>query len=757
MELREFAEQILFATTLEEKLRCPEIITDARPGSPLLTPDAPGRPPELRFKPHGAGQVDVPGVHRLEQERERGRLLHFFGNHELLATELMALALLRFPEAPAAFRRGVLQTLKDEQIHTRLYIERMEECGIQFGEIPVSGYFWRSVSTMENPMDYVAALSLTFEQANLDFCRYFARGFERAGDASTARLLDQIYRDEIAHVAYGLKWFRRWKNPQESDWEAFCRQLRFPLSPQRAKGISLNVEGRRAAGFDLGFIAELNVYSHSKGRTPSVFVFNPFAEGYISHGRTFTPVKHQAMLANDLANLPQFLCRQDDIVLLAKRPSVEFLSAIKQAGFALPEFVELEAQTIKPASALGRRKIGGLRPWAWGPDSVKLLEPLFPNVTGENRSAKQRFNDKISELYSKAWSAAFLAKLLTRSSRREEALIELGTGSAERGMGSQSLLTSAATAAWLCTEDEVGVAVESLEAAIAAIEAIRRRGHHKVAVKEAHGLAGHNAIRLWEPELLEAQRRWISRVVQNGRQLVIEPWLERELDFSVQLEMGPRGLKLCGYTGLINDRKGQFQANWATPNYDRRIPANVAALFREPNDSLLQRLYGDIFSLLERELRSADYLGPVGIDAFVYRTPEGAIRLKPVVEINPRYTMGRLTVELMKRTCPGGHGLFRLVSRAMARAEGFAGFPDFARSLSERSPLRLEGEPVPKIREGAICLNDPAQAQVCLAVFQVSRSGDGLSRSDAVKVAPHPNPIRWGEGTHCDAGGEFIV
>ena len=55
-----------------------------------------------------------------------GRLLHFFANHELLATELMALVLLKFPDAPAAFRKGVLETLKDEQEHTRLYIERMK-------------------------------------------------------------------------------------------------------------------------------------------------------------------------------------------------------------------------------------------------------------------------------------------------------------------------------------------------------------------------------------------------------------------------------------------------------------------------------------------------------------------------------------------------------------------------------------------------------------------------------------------------------
>src|SRR3954462_1630828 len=139
MELREFAEQVLFATTLEEKLQAPSVITDEHPGTPLPVPHGPGRPAELLFKPKGSCKADFPGVHRLERDEERGRLLHFFANHELLATELMALALLRFPDAPGAFRRGLVQTLKDEQAHTRLYMERMRQCGIHFGDLPVSG------------------------------------------------------------------------------------------------------------------------------------------------------------------------------------------------------------------------------------------------------------------------------------------------------------------------------------------------------------------------------------------------------------------------------------------------------------------------------------------------------------------------------------------------------------------------------------------------------------------------------------------
>ena len=722
MELREFAEQVLLSTSLEDKLRAPENITDEHPGKPLATPDGPGRPANLIFKPHTTGKSEFPGLHRLEQAQERGKLMHFFGNHELISTELMALVLLRFPEAPAAFRRGVLQTLQDEQEHTRLYMERMQACGVQFGELPVSGYFWRCVAPMENPIDYVAGLCLTFEQANLDFALHFSKGFGTVGDAEAARLLEKIYRDEIGHVAYGLKWFRRWKNPNESDWEAFCRTLKFPLSPQRAKGITLNVNGRKAAGLDAQFIAELNVYSQSKGRTPSVFLFNPFAEGYIAGGRAYNPTRLQAQLAQDLECLPQFLGRQDDIVLVRRRPHIGFLSGIKEAGYPLPEFAELPATAwltgsgeLEPAglkmpaadpangSTLGMnsfenltaRKLGRLRPWAWGPDSFALLQPLFDHVSGEKR-ADWKFTQDLAQLYSKAWSADFLRKIIA----------------------------SHPAAPWLCTDNEVGVAVHSETAALAAIAAIRQRGHHKIIVKEALGVAGSNAVRLFEPHLMETQRRWLAHALRQNHHLVVEPWLERELDFSIQLEMAEQGLKLCGYTGLLNDARGQFQANYAESHHHKRIPSRIVTRFDAVSDISSQMLafYETIFEQLEAELKKTGFIGPLGIDAFVYRDIVGAFRLKPVVEINPRYTMGRLTIELMRQTCQASVGQFRLVNSARLHHEGFADFSSYAAALTERFPLRLEGEPVPRIREGFICLNDPQTAQVCLAVFQVGRN-----------------------------------
>ncbi|MEZ5431121.1 MAG: DUF455 family protein [Verrucomicrobiales bacterium] len=145
---------------------------------------------------------------------------------------------------------------------------------------------------METPLDYVSRLCLTFEQANLDYSKHFAGLLREAGDDKSARILDSIYRDEINHVGYGLKWFRRWKSPTLSDWEAYQSLLDFPLSPVRAKatGAIFNARGRNDAGLDEDFIRALDLYERSRGRTPNVFRFQADAERRSRHaGRYPTP------------------------------------------------------------------------------------------------------------------------------------------------------------------------------------------------------------------------------------------------------------------------------------------------------------------------------------------------------------------------------------------------------------------------------------------------------------------------------------
>ncbi|MDQ8200247.1 DUF455 family protein [Pelagicoccus enzymogenes] len=695
IQLEDFAKQVLFGTSMEEKLSFPrEEILDTKRSDPIKTPKQLSRPKHLVLREEGV-KAGHPAQSKLIDERERGRLLHFFGNHELLATELMALAILKFPDAPASFRRGLLETLKDEQMHTQLYMHRMKQCGVEFGELPLSDYFWRSVSSMEDPLDYVTRLSLTFEQANLDYSREYGKIFASVGDRSTAGILDKIYRDEIDHVGFGLKWFRRWKAEGKTDWEAFRERLVFPLSPARAKGNFFNREGRSEAGLDASFIKDLEVFSQSRGRTPYVYWFNPDAERFAARNSSEGVDAGTSPVQKDLAFLPAFVAKRDDILLLPRMPTSAFLGELKAAGLELPELQTYESEEEVSAPNLDR-KLRGLRPWAWSPDSVLFFEKNISKLT-RAKKPDTFWNEGIRTLHSKVWAAAWAKSLLDRIPHEE----------------------------WLAPTSAFGKLAENAQGLQRICEAFRSAGCSSLALKAPFGTAANGMRRLEADELIDERlMRWCEQTFVEQEGLLVEPWLDRVFDFSIQLEMGKGGLRALGYTRLLNNARGQFRGI-VTNGFCQGLDSELVKF-------LMQRVQGRpriyywyesvVLPELEKELAAAGYEGPLGIDAFVYRSYDGRLMLKPVVEINLRYTMGRIALELGQRNAATSVGFFEVVSKAQIKKRAGQSLSEFCERQTAAYPVKLSAEKKPRIEEGTLALNDPQQAQRFLALYHVRRS-----------------------------------
>ncbi len=258
MELRAFAARVLDAETLDEKLAPPpRDLADDAPGAAERRA-APARPPGLAIA--RGGDVRVPPPEGMCDPAQRKRILHALANHELQAAELFAWALLAFPEAPAPFRRGCVAILADEQRHCRLYLERLAAHGGRFGDLPLSGLFWRRIDALRTPLDFVCTLGLTFENANLDFSLEHVRTARAAGDEETARVLETVHDDEVAHVAFAWRWMQAWKADGAGDWETFVASAP-PRAPERARGATFDRAGREAAGLDAAFVARLEATS----------------------------------------------------------------------------------------------------------------------------------------------------------------------------------------------------------------------------------------------------------------------------------------------------------------------------------------------------------------------------------------------------------------------------------------------------------------------------------------------------------------
>lgn len=261
MEIRDFAERVLLTPELSAKLQAPdEPITDKAP-APAVRHHEPARSADLQFAPRRTAPA-MPAPQAFHVKRSRAVAHHIMANHELQALEVMAWTLLTFPDAPADFRRGMVEIMRDEQRHTRMHIERAQVLGLRFGELPVNCYIWKKAMSFQDVLDYLAGLPLLFEGRNLDHTLEFAEAFSAAGDERSAALMRVIHRDEIGHVRFGIEWLQRLKPVDQSDWDTFCNHLHWPLRADKAKGSDFQREARLAAGLSVDFINRLEQSEH---------------------------------------------------------------------------------------------------------------------------------------------------------------------------------------------------------------------------------------------------------------------------------------------------------------------------------------------------------------------------------------------------------------------------------------------------------------------------------------------------------------
>ena len=708
MEIRELAERILFGTTLEEKLVRVDRLQDTQPGKALTTPDKPGRPAELALDRWGVTErVPFADVRALEGDEDRGLVLHFFANHELLAAELMALVLLKFPDAPARFRRGVAQTMKDEQEHVRLYLDRMQDAGVTFGQIPVSDFFWRAIAPMPSPMDFVTCLSLTLEQANLDYAPHYQQLFGELGDADTAALLGRIYKDEIGHVKHGLNWFNTWRSPTQSEWASFQAALGFPLSPSRAKGIGFNREGRRQAGFSAEFIDELDIFAHSHGRCPDLYWFNPLCDLAAGRDALFTPNSALIDVAHDLAMVSALLAANDDIVVIPQRPSVGFMQRWKQAGLPMPQLVEWDPMlavtaadhTTSPPPAVADRRLTTLRPWGWAPDSVQALQPLAGQLPEGQPTPLQQWSPERRDLYRKSWSVGWLEEI-SDSLRAEEG-------------------------GWIGDRHTVGTVCHDAGMVEDALKRGFASGWVGAVMKADFGTAGGQLMKVDAREdatstpLLDHQQGWLRGQLRDAGAIVVEPWLDRVLDLSAQYDVqADCTIRLVGISRFLTDERGRFQGIFVSNMVGDLDPDVRRFLYGDGQDThRLQRLFGHLGDLLLPRLPD-DFQGPIGVDAMVYREA-GALRMKPIVEVNPRFTMGRVGLSLRKRVLTSRTAVWR-VQRLRDLADDVE---TWAARLSAARPLEMTADGH-QISMGAVFTNEPTEARVSVGVLMVAEQAD---------------------------------
>jgi len=585
----------------------------------------------------------LPSLDHLREPAARIACLSRFAHHELQAIELFAWAILRFPSLPSALRRGFLLVLEEEQTHLRLYLDRLAAHGATL--TGGSDYLWRHAAAIDAAPDpalaFLSAVGLTFEQANLDFAGLYRDAFLAAGDPETAAVLARVHHDEIRHVRLAIRWLHRLKRPDESDLQAYLRAVPFPLSPARAKGRRFDLGARRQAGLDDEFIqhvAQAQPYRRSpaaaRGSASSVWLLpNLGAEEddqpLPKSARGFLRGLHGAWASLLPADCEPWLLPPGDV------------AALQAWQAALPV---AHSQAALPAlQGLAQAARGCLVPWLNTVGAEGMASELRLPLYGPRPA-------QVRQVHEKAFAQQQAARLGLLPDCLRDAFTVLSPEVCRDPARAEALLLAhlSSLPAWL--HDEAGIE-------FVLKPALSTSGRGRV-----HGHFQHGALRA-----AISPATWAALAQRGGA--IVEPWLRRSADYSVQLAIGlpaaggmtsadaaPASVEILGTTTQVLTPSGFIRGNRGLVAQSGEI--TLCPVDRQAGpDSALAALSPPLRQAALRLGQGAlqhGYVGIAGIDAFVFSGPNGQPVLRPIVELNARFTTGTVAVGLVRRAQQAG-------------------------------------------------------------------------------------------------------
>lgn len=342
--------------------------------------------------------------------------------------------------------------------------------------------------------------------------------------------------------------------------------------------------------------------------------FNPGHEMAILNASPhYTPTKMVQAMRHDLAFLPAWYANAEDFVFVEKKSSPRFFSKLTNSyGFSFPRLVYEEELLMgkvpfkEPVQA---------RPWGITPQSALAFEQfrkegVLPPVWKEDyrlltgRQTAARCLEKIKEI---------------RPS--------------------------------LVNDIEIPVFCSSLQ------EVVNHMGTHRppFVLKQPYSSSGRGLLWIDDGLLNVKDKEWIQGSIRRQGSISIEPALLKRIDFAMEFYADGKGSVIYkGLSVISNSDRGKFRG--CALATEELLENNLCYLV--PREEL-QEVRLAVTEALQSVLGSV-YEGYLGVDMLVYQRRPDEYRIHPLLEINLRYTMGLLALEINRRHIARNTGVFNI-------------------------------------------------------------------------------------------------
>ena len=349
---------------------------------------------------------------------------------------------------------------------------------------------------------------------------------------------------------------------------------------------------------------------------PRLYVFNPTCDFAVANGNhSWQPNATLSRMQEDMSGIVRFLAKPDDIVLLKRLPSDELSHLMESVGFPQPQFRTFDSFSIKPET------IKEVRPWGWSPAFIRMITTL--TETGKYLSTPSGISpwqmvDK--ELRSRKTSLYTLYHILKNHFHDN--------------------FISVAMVSKVCQN------MEEIESQIAE--------NGKLMLKLPWSSSGRGLIPITEIPLHQTVKQRIHSALKSQGYLMAEPFLDKVHDLAFLFQIDQGEINYLGISRFFTDLKGQYQGN-NLGGFPSDIPDEEKE-FLEWAVTILPGLFTRIFH--ESGLTET-YSGPLGIDTLIFKDNAGRLKINPCLEINWRFTMGHISIEIEKYLHPASYGIFR--------------------------------------------------------------------------------------------------
>jgi hypothetical protein len=389
-----------------------------------------------------------------------------------------------------------------------------------------------------------------------------------------------------------------------------------------------------------------------------IYFFNPTCETAIANGSAFYTAPFRLRnFESDLSYLAVWLAEEKDQVLIKGETSEVFELRLRSLGFRLPETIQLDKALSDP-DWLGQSR-GYLFPWGWSPAAVHLFRDVVSKCSEAFKvSAVAKWDPAQKPLYGRETSMHLLSQIIENSA-----------------------------ADWLPGLSDVPVRCTSLEEIYQQIDE-----RLPAVVKSPWSSSGRGLLLFPNPDLKKKNDEVLGGMLRQQGFVTVEPWLDKVVDFSFQFYSRNGDISYIGRTFFETDGKGRYQRTFLTDktNYTEEVNDFLVKHHYEVVDMLLMALKSSGYSSL--------YEGWIGVDALVFRTASGKLKLQPMVEINGRFTMGAIALKMRDHLAPDSCGFLQIF---YSKSKSFL---DFCQKQEGTKPLNMiDG----KISSGFFSLTPP--------------------------------------------------